>query len=205
MRVVLVALYNHHSNPIRTFHSMLAKEKCEVKSVYFRSSVYVDGVYSQKEVNDTAKLISDYRPDFVGIGVHSPLFPLFKSLSLMLEYLMPDCKIIVGGDHPTASPESCINYADYVVVGEGENAIVDIVNGKADEGIIVGDPVVDIDSIPFPYYGPDAVSLFSEPDSNKFSWYASRGCGNNCTYCHESVRNAMYKPKRRVKSAGLFV
>lgn len=62
-------------------------------------------------------VISDQKPDLVGIAVRSPLFPLFKSLSVMLRERM-DVKILVSGHHPTADPESCKPFADYVYLGK---------------------------------------------------------------------------------------
>lgn len=36
-----------------------------------------------------------------------------------------DTPIVWGGVHPTVAPEECIRFADYVIVGEGEDAIVE--------------------------------------------------------------------------------
>ncbi len=36
--------------------------------------------------------------------------------------------IIWGGIHPTISPQECLEYADYVCVGESENSIVELLN-----------------------------------------------------------------------------
>ena len=36
--------------------------------------------------------------------------------------------IIVGGIHPTIRPEECLDYADYVCVGEGEEVIPELAN-----------------------------------------------------------------------------
>ena len=81
--------------------------------------------------------------------------------------------VAVGGIHATLMPGECAEFADYVCVGEGEGAIVDIaralsegedVSGIAnlcriEEGQLVQNPprplVANLDDIPFPDYSLD--------------------------------------------------
>ncbi|WP_420264203.1 B12-binding domain-containing radical SAM protein [Candidatus Magnetominusculus dajiuhuensis] len=44
-----------------------------------------------------------------------------------------DIPIAVGGIHPTVMPEECLHFADIVCVGEGEEAVLDLVN-RLEEG-----------------------------------------------------------------------
>jgi len=52
-------------------------------------------------------------------------FIKFKRLNKELKKLK--IPIIVGGIHPTVKPEECLKYADYVCVGEGEEALLELV------------------------------------------------------------------------------
>lgn len=119
--------------------------------------------------------------------------------------------VVLGGPHPTYFPEIVNNPSvDYICVGEGEYAILDLVNaienGVDTENIpniwtkrsknplrpITGD----IDNIPF-------------PDRELYSKYpllralptkkilASRGCPFNCTYCYNHSIQQMYRGKGR--------
>ena len=70
--------------------------------------------------------LKDFNPDFVGISFTTPLF----DEAIKIKILVRKCckaKIIAGGPHPSSAPESCKGF-DYVVVGEGEEAILEIVN-----------------------------------------------------------------------------
>ena len=49
-----------------------------------------------------------------------------KDLTISLKEEFESIPIIWGGIHPTISPEACLNYADYVCIGEGEQTILDI-------------------------------------------------------------------------------
>jgi len=61
------------------------------------------------------------KPDAVGISVYtSPMLEKAKELSYRLR---GKTKLIAGGYHATAMPESLLPYFDAVVVGEGENSL----------------------------------------------------------------------------------
>ena len=75
-----------------------------------------------------AVVLRDFNPDFVGVSFTTPLFiDAIKIKTLVRENCK--AKIIAGGPHPSACPESCKGF-DFVVVGEGEEAILEIVNDK---------------------------------------------------------------------------
>lgn len=81
--------------------------------------------------------------------------------------------IVWGGIHPTVQPAECLKIADYVVIGEGEEAFCDLLAAletQADPCSIpniacrTGDTVhcadarplkQDLDTLPFPDYGPE--------------------------------------------------
>jgi radical SAM superfamily enzyme YgiQ (UPF0313 family) len=68
---------------------------------------------------------------------------------------------------------------DQVVIGEGENAIKDIINGNANS-IIQGEPV-SFDALPFPdYAGLHYDGTMGRPV------ISSRGCPYDCTFCASS-------------------
>ncbi len=56
-------------------------------------------------------------------------FNYFKELSSFLRKLQ--IPILVGGVHPTVRPEECLDYADYVCVGEGEEVIPELAGNLA--------------------------------------------------------------------------
>ncbi|HEO64054.1 MAG TPA: radical SAM protein, partial [Candidatus Omnitrophica bacterium] len=72
-------------------------------------------------------------PVLIGISLMSVEY--FKSccLTKFLKSFLKGIPIIWGGIHPTISPEDCLNYADYVCLGEGEMAMLDIA-GALSEG-----------------------------------------------------------------------
>ena len=90
--------------------------------------------------------------------------------------------IVVGGAHPTACPND-FPYADYVVTGYGETAMLSIIQGNAKKRVIAG--LNSMDPFIFPAY--DLVDVFSYHriiDSRpSLPYVTSRGCPHRCFYC----------------------
>ncbi|MFA6356723.1 MAG: cobalamin-dependent protein, partial [Candidatus Omnitrophota bacterium] len=107
----------------------------------------------------------------------------------------PREKVIMGGVHASLLPEEAIRHARQVVIGEAEEVIVDIVEGRITEPIVKGRPVEDLDSLPYPDFtlikGDRSRSL-AVPVST------SRGCPHDCSFC--SVTK-MFGRKYRFRSA----
>jgi len=92
----------------------------------------------------------------------------------------PKEKVIIGGVHASLLPEEALRYAGRVVVGEAEEVIADIVEGRLKESIIRGRPVEKLDSLPYPDFslikGYKLPALMT-PIST------SRGCPFDCIFC----------------------
>ncbi len=78
-------------------------------------------------------LVNKLSPLFIGISLMSVEYDRAKQLTHVLKSRYPSMPIIWGGIHPTIAPETCIEYADFICIGEGENFIVDFANAIANE------------------------------------------------------------------------
>jgi len=210
MRITLVAIYDLYSYGIRGIHATLAKNGHEVKSIFFKSSTYEDNHYLPEEVDGLVELIVSTEPQLIGIGVRSPLFPLFKELSEKLRTLLTSAKILVGGHHALAAPESFLSYADFICMGEGEEIAKELCHelDVSIRGIYPNPPapqIQNLDAVEFGYYGDDCIYYLStEPkDETRMSIYACRGCFFNCAFCFEEILKKHYDHyKVRRKSVG---
>ena len=102
-------------------------------------------------------------------------------------------RVLIGGIHASALPEEALRHADQVLVGEGENTILDVVEGRRTEPIVQCDPVIDLDAVPWPDY-----SVLRTP-VEAADIMTSRGCPFRCTFCTTSRMFAPYR-KRSVDS-----
>jgi len=96
--------------------------------------------------------------------------------------------VIMGGMHPTILPEEALQHADQVIVGEGEKVILDVVEGRRSEPIVTGEPVCNLDEVPFPDY-----SILKTP-VQAANVLSTRGCPFRCTFCPTS---RMFTPYRQ--------
>ena len=131
--------------------------------------------------------------------------------------------IVIGGTHASYFPESCLEFADFVVFGEGDETILELVEALAtgrDVATVAGIAYADGDRIhrTLPRRGPQAFETI--PNFSLIEGYrrmstfdmirrgkmplltvqASRGCQFKCTFC---IVNTMFEAgyrKRDVES-----
>ncbi len=150
--------------------------------------------------------------DIYGISCATPHYPLVIKIVEKLKARQPDALVVLGGFHPTVEPERTLRdtKCDIVVVGEGEQAFLDIINGKRDR--IVSAPLIeDIDSIPMPAWdlvdmhdyvqmGTNSV-IGQTPNNKEAKLQTARGCPFDCAFCAQSIitkRRMRYKSVERV-------
>ena len=99
-------------------------------------------------------------------------------------------KIIAGGPGIEADNFGQKLYqeklVDYYIVGEGELALIDVINGRTGPGIN-GQPaeqIADIENLPLPNYGYFDLARYDQLlDAPDVFIYGSRGCVRRCTFC----------------------
>jgi anaerobic magnesium-protoporphyrin IX monomethyl ester cyclase len=161
--------------------------------------------------------------DAKAVGVNSIFtheWPAVARLVAVIKQRRPGLPVILGGEHVTSMPEFCLltSQADYLVMGEGEETIVELVDaiergtppaellgiGYRDDREVVVNPrrarALAVDDIPRP-----AWHLFDLDTYHEYKWLggmysatksvpvlATRGCPYQCTYC--SAPN-MWEPR----------
>ena len=110
-----------------------------------------------------------------------------------------DIPVIMGGAHPTFLPDEALEYADFIIRGEGEHALVELLayleNGtpaltgikglsyrnKDSRNVHNPSPefIQDLDSLP----EPDFSLVHNWHPSNTYPVSTSRGCPYDCKFC----------------------
>ncbi len=127
--------------------------------------------------------------DYVGFSVHtSDLYSTIVTAKYVK--INSKAKVVFGGPHPTALPESIPDIVDYVIVGDGEKGFQSLLNDSKDRiirenGII--DVVPDYSLINMKKYGQGTLTSMNYPSYGVFT---ARGCPYHCSFC--STRS--YKP-----------
>ena len=115
--------------------------------------------------------------DLVGVSFHS--FSV-KYAQHIRDKVSSDIKLICGGHHPSALPKQLLDIGyNQVVIGEGENSIIDIILGNDSKIVKLHNNYFNsIDDIPFPNY-----SGLGDNWSSGFPIISSRGCPFTCNFC----------------------
>jgi radical SAM superfamily enzyme YgiQ (UPF0313 family) len=134
--------------------------------------------------------------DWLGFSFMTYAYPEAMKMARLCKEANPEAKIIFGGPHAsfTYNELLCYPFLDYIIIGEGERAIVDLISGKKLSEIaglvykkkdkIVANPqkvIEDLDSLPFP-----ARDKFKPIDYRYLPvsfLISSRGCPSRCSFC----------------------
>jgi len=140
---------------------------------------------------DLDMLVRSFSPDFVAFslvtGAHRRSLEIAKDIRK--NYGIPT---VAGGPHATFfSQEIPEDAVDFVVVGQGEKAIVDVVEGRARGRFLCYD-FADLNEIPFPdrslFYRYE--EFRDNPMKNVISM---RDCPYSCSYCYNHSWKKMFR------------
>jgi anaerobic magnesium-protoporphyrin IX monomethyl ester cyclase len=169
----------------------------------------LDNYLMKKPIEEVKQIIAKNNPAIVGITCGSATFTRCIETSRAIKELNPDCKIVVGGWHASYMPDSLVANPeiDYVVMGEGERAIVELADAIIDrkEKLAVSIPGVackrngenikntpkfieNMDEIPYPARHLLPLELYDRTIEYINAQPAdvmsiSRGCVFNCGFC----------------------
>jgi anaerobic magnesium-protoporphyrin IX monomethyl ester cyclase len=183
--------------------AVLEKEGFEVE--------ILDNYMLNKAIEDVKLEVNRLTPEIVGIGCSSNTYQRCVETAKAVKEVLPSCKVVVGGPHPSVMPESMLQHPeiDYVVIGEGERAMLELANNiakceddsaiaaipgiayKHEEKIIRTAPkfISDLDQIPYParhllpmhLYDREIEYLSVKPVD---TMNIIRGCPYDCNWCN---------------------
>ena len=131
--------------------------------------------------------------DVYGFSTYSVNYHITLALKDIAMRLNPEAITFAGGPHVTALPNDCESNFDVIITGEAETCFLELIRrvlcGERPKGIFRGEPIANLDSLPFPDY-----ELIDLPSYNRIvegssstSLISSRGCPYNCSFCNSRV------------------
>ncbi len=171
-------------------------------------SVRIHDVHGEK-LDDVilAERLRAERPRFIGISVLTNMSIPAHAIAKLAREVVPDAVIVMGGVHAEALPERTLRNSavDYVVRGDGEETMREIVEGRSprdiqglsfrEEGKVRNNPArrieMNLDRYPFPaYHLVDFKNYFPAVGSYRnlpaINMLMTRGCPGKCAFCNSA-------------------
>ena len=140
--------------------------------------------------------------DVVGITISYDDYPIVKRLIGVIRRLNPKAKIVVGGYTPSIMTDRFTDWdIDHLIIGEGELAMLDIIQGKPKPRVIKGEQIP-LDELPYInrsfYNYPKEMACTFVPGqlAPMITMISGRGCPHLCTFCQPAENSIYGRPYR---------
>lgn len=156
--------------------------------------------------DDVERRILEFNPTFVGLTATTPLVNDAYRIAKFCRN--KGIKTVMGGVHVSILPNEALEHVDFVVIGEGEEALLCIARQESKERIIKSSNYIkNLDDIPMPardllnmeFYKksktrtPESYLFFVKKGMTVGAIMSSRGCPYDCIFCHNTWRDVPFR------------
>ncbi|GFI55733.1 anaerobic magnesium-protoporphyrin IX monomethyl ester cyclase [Clostridiales bacterium] len=164
---------------------------------------YLVTLFSNNNVTIIKERLEKYQPDFVGFCVYDKTYIQTINLCKEMKKKFPKLVIVLGGRKASDSSEEILkecDVVDYVITGEGEYAMLNLINNLNSKtpindlpnltyrsnGAVIRNKnartIENLDTLPHPMR-----TILAEEKLNTANILSSRGCTQNCSFCSSPV------------------
>ena len=140
----------------------------------------------------------DNQPNFLCVSLSTPNYKQSIEMIKVLRRVAPNCQFIAGGTHATDFPDELLTLLtfDHIIVGDGEAALLELVDNHLKLPQIIKRPAIALDDLPIPDYESVDMSRYTMTvDGEKGMLIATqRGCPFSCAFCG-SANKPFIKPE----------
>lgn len=162
-------------------HLGLASLAAVLKRAGHEVTVYDEVLFSPERMPPLAEVIQQAQPDVVGVSAYTAtLDRVIWALGEIRR--VSAAPLLVGGPHASLWPEQLAACgADYVVIGEAEERIVELVDQarRRSEATVVHCAPPQVTALPW----PDYTAFLAAETITTYPLMTSRGCPYRCSFC----------------------
>lgn len=183
------------------------KQTTDVVEAFFDNDKEIINEWLQTSIDK----IKGYNTRWLGISVFSyKSHKATLALCIEIKRQLPNLKIVLGGrgisayamgpDHPYFYQkihtflgdypdlnfgETLLHYGivDNIIQGDGEKAIIDLLNNSADENVIANVDDINLETIPFVDFDDYELDKYNYINEPTIPITGSKGCVRKCTFC----------------------
>ncbi len=181
MKILLFALnssFVHTNLAVRSIADALKDSDCSVQILERNLKDRRDGVLRE---------LYDANADIYGFSAYIWNITELLKYASSLKQLRPDSTVVFGGPEVSFEDDSFFEkhpYVDKLIHGEGENAWIDLINGKAGGKIIEGRSYDG-------FLTQKSLYRALEPGGKIAYYESSRGCPYKCSFCLSSLTDGV--------------
>jgi anaerobic magnesium-protoporphyrin IX monomethyl ester cyclase len=213
-KLALITLYGFEALGVRALHAYLKEKGCDISVLFFKDRAMNEMTpLSDDDLDLLLDKVIEIGADIVGISLFSAMYPDAVAFTRRMRERAPEVIVVWGGYHPTVASEECIEGADVLCVGEGEEPLWELVQRvergepyddianlwvRMDEGITknpIRPLIQDLDSLPFFDYQDEGKAYYDEGawhEGEPFMQATGRGLYFRAHYMIQTSRGCPY-------------
>jgi anaerobic magnesium-protoporphyrin IX monomethyl ester cyclase len=225
MNIALVSLYDVENNAVRIISAYARSRGHRALEVYFKDWKNNGLAWpTEAELSALERTLRDFGATVVGFSLRASAYLGVCTFLVGEVRRRLGVPIVIGGVHATLCPETVVDLADYVIRGEAEEPVADLLDrleaGRSATDIpnvwarLGGEvhrnevrPLIqDLERVSkMEHLHPDKAVIEGGrvTTSDPLLWdptyliMASRGCPYHCSFCHNSTLRRLYRGKGR--------
>ncbi len=188
---------------------------------YENNCFFCAGEFNEENLASLVNVLCKRKVSLIGISLVTDDYKKAVILTKHLKQTM-NIPVIWGGAHVNIIPEECLRHADMICLGEGEEALLDLVKNysegnfdlstkniwfRTENGVVrneLHNLEENLDKYPFPDFDLSTQYVMNEKGfenlaerhlNGEYSIMTSRGCPYSCYYCYNNYRRKQFKGK----------